>query len=533
MDGAHGEKQTAGTVQPGLGLALDVAGSVAASGSPEQPPAAPRVRRIDRQQIQFRVLDVEKLVDSDHAVRAIWEVTGGVDLSAFYVPIAARHGTAGRTPWDPRLLVAIWIYAYSRGITSAREIERLLAYHPGFQWLAALEEINHHTLSDFRAGNREALDGLCIEVLGILRAENLLTLERVVHDGTKVRACAGVDTFRSEDRLAVCLEEAREHVQALAAEENDPELSARRRRARERAARERLERLERAVSELRDLQQAAGHGREARTVRVSTTEPEARIMKQGDGGYAPSFNVQVTTDAKAGAIAAAGVTTECGDSGQLMPAMDRVEEQLEQMPGQVVADAGFTNRAAIEATAGRGIDFYGSMGDGKAQSQGQLKRRGIDPAFFPEAFVYDPQADCYTCPAGQTLHYDGREADPGVVHYRYRAPWEVCSLCPSRSLCCPGSRPSGRSVVRSVESLLVQQYRAKMETEDAKAVYKQRGALAEFPNAWLKEKLGLRRFRMRGLAKVTLEVLWACLTYNLQIWMRRCWLPAQHAAARA
>ena len=129
------------------------------------------------------------------------------------------------------------------------------------------------TRSDFRAGNREALDSLCIGVLGILRAENLLTVERVVHDGTKVRACAGVDTFRSEDRLAVCLEEAREHVQALAAEENDPELSARRRRARERAARERLERLERAVSELQDLQQAA-------STRRSSPKPSSTIRRR-------------------------------------------------------------------------------------------------------------------------------------------------------------------------------------------------------------------------------------------------------------
>ena len=408
-----------------------------------------------------------------------------------------------------------------------------MAYDPGFQWLAAMEEINHHTLSDFRVANREALDGLCIEVLGILRAEDLLTLERVVHDGTKVRACAGVDTFRSEEKLAVCLKEAREHVQALAAEENDPELSARRRSARERAARERLERLGRATSELQRLRHTAGHGREGRTVRVSTTDPEARIMKQSDGGYAPSFNVQVTTDSKAGAIAAVGVTAECSDTGQLMPAMDRVEEQLGEKPGEVVADAGFTTRAAIEATAKQGIGFYGSMGDGKAQREGQLKRRGIDPAFFPEAFVYDPHADRYTCPAGQTLRYDGRETDPGVVHYCYRAMWEVCRSCPSRSRCCPGNHAKGRSVVRSVESLPVQQFRTRMETEEAKAVYKQRGALAEFPNAWLKEKLGLRRFRLRGLAKVTMEVLWACLTYNLQLWMRRRWLPAQLAAARA
>jgi hypothetical protein len=113
MESRQGGMATADAVQPGLGLglALDAAGPVADSGSRELPPAAPRVRRVDRRQMQFRVGDIERLVDSDDAVRAIWEVTGSLDLSAFYEPIAARQGTAGRTPWDPRLLVAIWIYA--------------------------------------------------------------------------------------------------------------------------------------------------------------------------------------------------------------------------------------------------------------------------------------------------------------------------------------------------------------------------------------------------------------------------------------
>ena len=104
MDSRQCGMPTAGAVQPGLGLAVEAQLPLTQCGSAEPRPAAPRVRRIDRRQMQFRVLDVEKLVDSGHAVRAIWEVTGSVDLRAFYEPIAARKGTAGRTPWDPRLL---------------------------------------------------------------------------------------------------------------------------------------------------------------------------------------------------------------------------------------------------------------------------------------------------------------------------------------------------------------------------------------------------------------------------------------------
>lgn len=101
------------------------------------------------------------------------------------------EGGAGRSAWDPRLLISLWVYAYSEGVSSAREVSRLCEYDPAHQWLAGLDEINHHTLSDFRVAHKEALDDLFKKVLGLLSAEGLITLERVMHDGTKVKASAG------------------------------------------------------------------------------------------------------------------------------------------------------------------------------------------------------------------------------------------------------------------------------------------------------------------------------------------------------
>ena len=118
--------------------------------------ARPRVRVVHRSQLTWQMLDVERLIDFDHPARAIWELSGRLKLDGFYMPIAAVEGSAGRAPWDPRLLVSLWIYAYSRGISSAREIARRCAFEPAFQWLCGLEEINHHTLSDFRAGMMRA-----------------------------------------------------------------------------------------------------------------------------------------------------------------------------------------------------------------------------------------------------------------------------------------------------------------------------------------------------------------------------------------
>ena len=237
-------------------------------------------------------------------------------LEGFYAPIEAVEGTAGRTPWDPRLLVSLWIYAYSRGISSAREIARRCTYEPAFQWLCGLGEINHHTLSDFRVDHDASLRELFVQVLGVLSAGGLVSLERVMHDGTKIKACAGSDSFRREERLKEHLEAARKQVEAM----GDPrqEEAAGKRAARQRALRERQQRLEQALAELEKVRQAKPADKEQ--ARASQSDPQARIMKQSDGGYAPSYNVQLSTEASNRVIVGTEVS-QCGsDYGQLIGA---------------------------------------------------------------------------------------------------------------------------------------------------------------------------------------------------------------------
>src|SRR5690606_18858342 len=113
------------------------------------------------------------------------------DLSAFTAGVGSLEGVAGRPAYDPRLLVSLWIYSYSRGIGSAREVERRCEHDPGFRWLMGLLVINHHTLSDFRLAHREALDEMFTQLLAVLSTEGLIALQTVMHDGTKITAQAG------------------------------------------------------------------------------------------------------------------------------------------------------------------------------------------------------------------------------------------------------------------------------------------------------------------------------------------------------
>jgi hypothetical protein len=147
----------------------------------------------------------------------------------------------------------------------------------------------------------------------------------------------------------------------------------------------------------------------------------------------------------------------------------------------------------------------------------------VAPEFYGPAFQYDARQDCYRCPAGEWLRHSGQENRTGVIHHQYRAEASVCAQCRFKEQCCPQNASKGRSITRAVEAPPVQAFKQKMQTEEAKAIYRQRGAVAEFPNAWIKEKLGLRRFHVRGLLKARMETLWVCLTYNIQQWIRLVW----------
>ena len=482
-------------------------------GLPESEPR-PRLKQINRKQLLLRPVDVERFVPEEHEVRAIWEFTGPLDLTAYYQVIHAVEGKAGCSAFDPRLLISIWLYAYSKGNGSAREISRLCDYDPAYQWLTGMEPVNYHTLADFRSSHKDALDRLFTEVLGIMSAEGLITLERVMQDGTKVKALAGADSLRGEERIREHLRAAEEQVRHSL----DDETGLRVQKGRERAVKEKRERLEHALRELEKMNARAGKKK------VSTTDPDARTMKQSDGGYALAYNLQLSTDAIAGIIIDVAVSQRPDDSQELVPAVERIEERMGSAPRQVVADGGYTSWENVAAMDRVRVDFIGSVTDRTAQMEAWFKRRGVDDAFHAEHFTYDETSDTYTCPEGKILRRNGRMKRIGRTNYMYRSRRSDCRLCPHKQQCCPG-KSNMRSVVRRVEDPVLTLFLEKMKTEEAKHIYKQRGAIAEFPHAWIKDKIGLRQFRLRGLLKVGIEALWVCLTYNIQQWVRLCWRP--------
>src|SRR5688572_7700362 len=360
-------------------------------GEPEQPTPAeaaasatagkPRLRVPRREEREMRWTALDEMLEPEHQARVVWAAVCRLDLNRWLAEIKAVEGNVGRDSTDPRLLVALWVYATLDGLGSARELSRLCTLHLAYQWLCGGVSVNYHLLSDFRTKNAEAWDDLLTQIVGSLMAEGLVTMKRVAQDGMRVRAHAGKSSFRRKQTLQDCLDEAREQVQALKQldEESSSELTARQRAARERAAADRTRRLEAALKHCEELQterekSAKKSGRAVKEARASTTDPEARVMQFSDGGYRPGYNVQLSTDTETGLIGGVD-TTSCGnDQEQLPPMLDQFQERYDKVPEEALVDGGFAGLDALDAATEKGCTVYAPLKD-KANQQ----KAGKDP----------------------------------------------------------------------------------------------------------------------------------------------------------
>jgi transposase len=337
------------------------------------PADALRVLTAQRNQIALRPVDLEATVGPDHPVRNVWAFVERLDLSALYAQIGSVEGAAGRPAIDPKILMALWLYATLDGVGSAREIERLTEVHDAYRWICGGVNVNHHTLSDFRCRPVDLLDQLLTDSVAVLMHKGLAKLERVAQDGMRVRASAGAGSFRRRLRLKFWQEQARAQVQALKGEiDADPNGANRRRRAaQKRAAEERQKRVEQALEQLAQVEKQknkkAGAKKENETEeqykkrtepRASSTDPEARVMKMADGGFRPAYNVQLSTTTDKQIIVGVEVNNCGSDAGQLSPMLDQVEKRYQQCPAEWLADGGFASDADIEDAHSGGTTVY-------------------------------------------------------------------------------------------------------------------------------------------------------------------------------
>jgi transposase len=411
----------------------------------------PRLREPVRDQIELRVVDLEALLSAEHPARVIWAYAQKVDLSAIEETVRARTDGPGQAPVSPRLQLALWLYATSQGVGSARALERLCESHDAYRWLCGGVSVNYHSLSEFRTAHPELLDRLLVEHVASLSAAGVIDLDEVVQDGVRVRASAGASSFKRKKKLHKELKKAERLIDRLRQEnDEDPDASNRRiRAAQQRAASEREARVAAALEQLAAIEtHRARRGRDNRTnrkkgtkrsePRASTTDPQARVMKMADGGFRPAYNCQIASAAAGQIAVAVDVTMVGSDRGLMRPMAERIAGRYRR-PKRYLVDGGFNKNEDIEWAAGEGIKVYGPPANSK---------HGTDP-------------------------YAPRESDgPGLASWRRR-----------------------------------------MKSPHGKSVYKRR-APGECINARLRN-WGLRQFTVRGCEKVLTIMRWFALANNV------------------
>jgi transposase len=319
----------------------------------------PRLVVPNRAQIELRPVDLESLLPTDHPARAVWEFVESLDLSPVYAKVQAVEGAAGRPAIDPRIYLALWLYATIEGVGSARALERLTRQHDAYRWILGGVSVNHHSLSDFRVQHAEYLDGVLTHSVAVLMAQDLVKLTRVSQDGTRVRASAGAASFRRRPSLERCLQEAEEQVERLRQElEQNPEATSHRQAAaRQRAAEDRRRRVEAALAQMPQAE-AKKPAAEKDKARVSTTDAEARVMKMGDGGFRPAYNAQFAVDTETQIVVGVGVSNSGSDQGQLVPMIEQLDQRYGRTPSETLVDGGFAGLKDIEKASELGTQIY-------------------------------------------------------------------------------------------------------------------------------------------------------------------------------
>lgn len=411
----------------------------------------PRLKKANRTQIEFRTMDLESTIATDHPVRLVWAFVEQLDLQPFYAKIQAVEGVAGQNAIDPAILMTLWLYATLEGVGSARALDRLCKEHSAYRWICGGVSVNYHTLADFRVQHMAELDEILVQSVAAMLAEGLVNMKQVAQDGKRVRASAGSKSFRRRPTLEKCLSEAKQQVESLRKEvEADPAgTSKRQKAAQERARGERQKRVEQALERMKELEARQEKHVQAKKVkpdkvkpaRASTTDADAQIMKMPDGGFRPAYNTQIATDTESLIIIGVDVSNQGNDSGLASPMLEQIQSNYQQAPQEFLVDGGFVNLQ----------DFT------KVE---QMGTRIIAPVTTNRT----PKTDPYQPKSGDT---------PEIIAWRKR-----------------------------------------MATDEAKDLYKKRAASAELINA-IHHNRGLTAFRVRGLEKVRAVVLWFALIHNL------------------
>ena len=408
----------------------------------------------------------------NHLAYFVSDVADNLDLSG----MDAVYGNEkrGQPPYDPLMMTKVLLYGYCVGVFSSRRIERRLVEDIAFRVLAAGNQPNFRTISDFRKIHLGTLEGLFEQVLKIALEAGAMKVGRVAVDGTKVKANASKHKAMSYDRMQEKEKQLKAEVKQLLAQAEAADAAEDQQYGKDRRGDELPAELQRRETRIKKIQQAKrAVEQRARDKAVAEgadpqqatpkdkdqnnfTDPQSRIMKGADG-IVQAYNAQAAVEPKLQLIVGQTVTQAANDKEQLMPMLATMEEQSGQRPDDVLADSGYCSEKNLEA---------------------------LDSEENPQRRI------------------DGYIATERQKHDEYKAP------CPK------GPLPKGAT--------RVDRMRRKLKTKAGKAVYAARKAIVEPVFGQIKQARGFRQFLLRGIDKVRGEWSMVCLTHNILKMYRLC-----------
>lgn len=455
-------------------------------------------------------------VADDHPARVFSDLIDKLPIAGF-----KNAAIEGRPRYDTRMMLKVLLWAYANGIRASRKIEDRLRSDVVFMWLSGRSTPDFHTICDFRRCNEAAIDRLFAEVLVLAKELGLIRLGLLALDGTKVRASAGVKSFKTVKKWREALTEARKKVAeilaAAEAEDRADDEYGRGRRGDELPqelldARERVARIEQVLAEVDES--------EAESLKVSSTDTDARFMHTQSGSM-PAFNAQVVVTEDQ-LIVHADVTTEPIDRNQLQPALDGVERNVGAKPDKLLADAGYRGGPNLRLLEQAGVDGY--LPETEEKNIGKDKRNYPD-LYGKTAFRYDQEQDCYICPAGQVLRPKTRKRVTtrygGHETMVYKPPRGVCLVCPQRDQCTTTRTKAGRTIDRDDYEEERRRMRQKLATKDGRAIYGRRKCMVEPAIGQLKTVNRLVQFLLHGILGAKLEFKWGAIAHNLMKLVRK------------
>jgi transposase len=452
---------------------------------------------LDRSQTLLFPERLEDYIAPENPVRFLDAFVGSLDLHA--LGFAKAHcANTGRPPYDPAVLLKLYLYGYLHRVRSSRGLEAECQRNVELIWLLGKLTPDFKTIADFRKDNLKPLKAVARQFTVLCRQLELFGGELLAIDGSKFRAVNSRDqnfnAARLEELIARADARLAEYLEQLdttdATEPNSATLS-----------RNELTAKIAALQEKQDWHKELLEQLDGEQKQISATDPDTRKMPTAHG-MVVGYNAQLAVDAKHKLIAAEDVTNEVTDLRQLADVALEAKANLEIEQAEVLADTGYYNASEVSRCMERGLTPFIPKADTSANTA-----RGL---YGKSQFEYDVAKDVYHCPAGSELRYRFSTYELGRELRYYRA--NGCQQCPLKSRCTRNKQ--NRTITREANEHLMEAMAQRMRAQPEK--FKLRKQLAEHPFGTIKRWFGYTHFLLKGLEKVRTEWSLTTLVYNLK-----------------